>query len=233
MEEKKWGLSGGTLKIIALVSMIIDHATAVFVNYYDYEVLYNMGRCIGRLAFPLYCFLLVEGFCYTRNVKKYCVRLFLFAIISEVPFDLAFFRRVIYMGHQNVFFTLLLGILLIWNLDRILKKKNSNWIGNVLNVIGAIVIYVLSSYIYSDYGVYGVLLIALFYLFRGNKGKVAVSNIGFNFIFSLGSIRQLCGMFSVPIIALYNGKKGVSLKYFFYLIYPLHLLLFYWIKVYC
>lgn len=233
MEEKKWGLSGGTLKIIALVSMIIDHATAVFVNYYDYEVLYNMGRCIGRLAFPLYCFLLVEGFCYTRNVKKYCVRLFLFAIISEVPFDLAFFRRVIYMGHQNVFFTLLLGILLIWNMDRILKKKNSNWIGNVLNVIGAIVVYVLSSYIYSDYGVYGVLLIALFYLFRGNKGKVAASNIGFNFIFSVGSIRQLAGVCSVPIIALYNGKKGVSLKYFFYLIYPLHLLLFYWIKVYC
>lgn len=233
MEEKKWGLSGGTLKIIALVSMIIDHATAVFVNYYDYEVLYNMGRCIGRLAFPLYCFLLVEGFCYTRNVKKYCVRLFLFAIISEVPFDLVFFRRVIYMGHQNVFFTLLLGILLIWNMDRILKKKNSNWIGNVLNVIGAIVVYVLSSYIYSDYGVYGVLLIALFYLFRGNKGKVAASNIGFNFIFSVGSIRQLAGVCSVPIIALYNGKKGVSLKYFFYLIYPLHLLLFYWIKVYC
>lgn len=233
MEEKEWGLSGGTLKIIALVSMLIDHATAIFVNYYDYQGLYNVGRCIGRLAFPLYCFLLVEGFCYTRNIKKYCFRLFLFAILSEVPFDLAFSYTVVNMGHQNVFFTLLLGILLIWNLDRILKRKNTNWIGNVLNLVGAIAVYMISCFINADYGVYGVLLIVLFYLFRGNKGKVAASNIGFNFVFSLGSIRQLAGVCSVPIISLYNGKKGVSLKYFFYLIYPLHLLLFYWIKVCC
>lgn len=213
--------------------MIIDHATAIFVDYYDYQRLYNVGRCIGRLAFPLYCFLLVEGFCYTRNVKKYCFRLFLFALLSEVPFDLAFFGKIVYLGHQNVFFTLLLGILLIWNLDSVLQKKYSNRIENLLHILGIIAVYTVSCFINSDYSIYGVLLIAAFYVFRRRKSETALSNIIFNVVLSLRGERQLCGVFSAGLIALYNGKKGVSLKYFFYLIYPLHLLLFYWIKVYC
>lgn len=231
MEKKEWGLSGGALKIIALVTMILDHATAVFVNYYEQTALYNAGRCIGRLSFPIYCFLLVEGFCYTRNVKKYSLRLFLFALVSEMPFDLAFFG-CIYWGHQNVFFTLFLGLLAIWITDTAIKKCSNLAAGKVMCCAGLIVIYFACYFVRADYGFYGVCLIFLFYVFRAQKEKVAASNVVINGIMALGGNRQIFGGFSSILIAFYNGEKGISLKYFFYAIYPIHLLLFYWLKYY-
>lgn len=138
--QKYAKMSGSTLKIIALVSMLIDHMAAVLLPYPMMEhgvyylgfsleyaatvlgegpagwlyILYQiMRRLLGRLAFPIYCFLLVEGFERTHSRAKYALRLFLFTIISEVPFDLAFNGRIFYTHYQNVFFTLFLGVLMM------------------------------------------------------------------------------------------------------------------------
>ena len=105
-QEKAVGLSGSTLKLIAIVTMFIDHlgVVAFETQISNYMVPYYIMRLIGRLAFPIFCFLLVEGFFHTRDVKKYALRLLVFAFISEIPFDLAFNRQLFYWRHQNVFF---------------------------------------------------------------------------------------------------------------------------------
>ena len=84
-------LNGFTIKIIAMISMLTDHTAAVFVNAEQHAYLYEFLRGAGRIAFPVFCFMLVEGFMHTGDVKKYLLRLFIFAVISEIPFDLAFF----------------------------------------------------------------------------------------------------------------------------------------------
>ncbi|NLC03985.1 MAG: TraX protein, partial [Tissierellia bacterium] len=91
------------LKIIALISMVIDHYGAIFQSGID------IYRIIGRLAFPIYAFLLVEGYTHTRDVKKYGRRLLIFALVSELPFDLAFYGKLSFT-HQNIFFTLFIGL---------------------------------------------------------------------------------------------------------------------------
>ncbi len=128
------GIAGSTLKLIAMFSMLMDHIGAILLDrimiqhgamevidqqtfevfleanagvYYTYQIL----RFVGRIAFPIFCFLLVQGFLHTRNLKKYLSRLFLFALISEIPFDLALPGRLFAWEYQNVYFTLFLGVL--------------------------------------------------------------------------------------------------------------------------
>ena len=113
------GLSGSTLKLIAIITMLIDHIGAAVIarlliagqgSEMLYKIYYAM-RAVGRVAFPIFCFLLVEGFFYTGSRKKYALRLFGFALLSEIPFDLAFSGKILEFGYQNVFFTLLIGLL--------------------------------------------------------------------------------------------------------------------------
>lgn len=233
MEQSRTrGLSGGTLKLIALITMIVDHVTYVFADHIYNPDLYWLGRGIGRLAFPIYCFLIVEGFFHTRSVKKYCFRLFLFALISEVPFDLALTGMVYNPRHQNVFFTLLIGVAVMYLLQMTRKateEKQAPW-KRYLLLLGYIAAFVAAFYIRADYGCTGVALIVLMYLFHGSRGSVAIVNIMINALLAQGSPIQYAGACSVIPIWLYNGKKGLSLKYFFYIIYPLHLLILYWIK---
>ena len=141
--QGKRGISSAMLKNIAVVTMLIDHIGAVIVarllvrnGLYEAMVnqeaytawmgqnggmygIYMAMRIIGRLAFPIYCFLLVEGFYHTRSRAKYAGRLFLFALLSEVPFDLAFSRRMWDFSSSNVFITLLFGLLVIWGVEGI------------------------------------------------------------------------------------------------------------------
>ena len=112
-------LSGSTLKLIAVISMFIDHAAHILMNSFDFMgvkiygnyTVYYVLRLVGRLAFPIFCFLIVEGFLHTRNVKKYCMRLAIFAVISEIPFNLMLSGKLIDLNHQNVYFTLLFGVI--------------------------------------------------------------------------------------------------------------------------
>lgn len=211
------------LKLIALTSMIIDHYGAIFQS----DV--NIYRIIGRLAFPIYAFLLVEGYTHTKNVKKYANRLLLFAIVSELPFDLAFYGKLGFT-HQNIFFTLFIGLVLMYLLDN--KEGKYNFNNNVL-IIGAAFIALLTS---VDYSFVGIIYILTFYYTKNHPKPKRIYNqvliIFLTNLFLLG-FRQQFALLALPLIYFYNGNLGPKNKYlqvFFYAAYPLHLIIFYIMK---
>ncbi len=216
-ENKQFGLSVFDLKCIAVATMLIDHIGAFL--YTDQVWM----RYIGRLAFPIYCFLLVEGYYHTRDVRKYIGRLALFALISEVPFDLALAGQPVYMEHQNVFFTLTLGLTCICVLDRLTSK----WLA--LGIVAGI--WLLTGYVIRpDYSIGGLIMIFFFYRFRSQWLYRLLSVAAINCLY-YGPI-QWAGTAALLPIHFYNGKKGPSAKYFFYAFYPVHLLLLYLIRRY-
>ena len=183
------------LKIIALVSMIIDHYGAIFHSDID------LYRIIGRLAFPIYCFLLVEGYFHTKDVKKYAKRLFIFALVSEIPFDFAFYNKIEFM-HQNVFFTLFIGLITMYFLDNKEEKYNfSRRAILITSVLSSILLFV-------DYNFIGIIYILSFYFTKNytkSKRLALVSLVIFltNLLFINGN-QQFC-LFAIPIIYFYNG----------------------------
>lgn len=219
-----------TLKWIAILCMLIDHIGAVFTPY---EI--NGFRIIGRLAFPIFCFLLVEGFCHTHNMKQYLLRMAAFVLISELPYDVAFHGGFSNQG-QNVFFTLFIGLVVLYCLKSMEEKAEGlplfiTWTVKCLIITaGCFAAYVLKT----DYDVIGILLIVSFYLFRGRFLLLLVSGfmlLSFNFS-SFPSISvEIYAMFSYLFIFLYNGEKGRSMKYFFYVFYPAHLMILYFISI--
>ncbi|RPA58673.1 hypothetical protein EF384_07215 [Aerococcus agrisoli] len=217
------GISGSTLKWIAMITMIIDHfAVGIFIpmmeagqlSTFDYSSVYTaytISRAIGRLAFPIFCFLLVEGFFYTSNVKKYAIRLGIFAIISEVPFNLVIDQTFWNLGYQNVFFTLLIGLVTIWSMS---KVEN-----NFLKLIPALLGIVLAELLHTDYGAFGVLLIAVLYQYR--ELRLWQSIIG-----GLMVAWEITAPISFVLSYFYNGLKGRYNAKWLYWIYPVHLLIF-------
>ncbi|MCI8418610.1 MAG: conjugal transfer protein TraX [Lachnospiraceae bacterium] len=233
-----FGLTGSMLKWIAIVTMFIDHVGGCLLEVYfmnshgnsPYKGFWDLPsdqmtfwfevdialRCIGRLAFPIFCFLLVEGFLHTRNVKKYALRLGLFCLISEIPFDLAFRGEPFYWLYQNVFFTLLLGLLGIWALEYFWRRQRL--VGALLAIATALV----ADLLHTDYGAFGVFFIELLYLFRS---RVLVRNIlCIGSLLLYGGLEMLGALAFLPIV-LYNGTRGKQPKYFFYVFYPIHLLI--------
>lgn len=215
---QKGFISGGTLKIIAIVSMLTDHTAAVLLEYGTAP--YTVMRMIGRLAFPIFCFLLVEGFLHTRNVKKYALRLGLFAAISEVPFDLAFTNQPFETGHQNVFFTLLIGLLVLIAWTHFNENQPLRILSVVAGCLGA-------GLLRTDYVFMGVLMIVFFYLYR-KQPLIRAGSVEF---LNLLMDQWIAGAALLPI-TFYNGKRGISLKYLFYLFYPVHLIILYLIQLY-
>lgn len=209
------GLSSSSVKFIALTTMLIDHlaATGVLRILYPDDRLYSLCRMIGRIAFPLFCFLLVEGHVHTSNRKRYLSRLLLFAFLSEIPFDLAFFRRVCYLWYQNVFFTLFLGLLTLSVVEKIRQSRYRYWVW--IPMLAGII---LAELLHTDYSGFGVALILIFYWFRETPWKR-------NLVSGCACITEVTAIAALLPIQLYNGKRGVSCKYLFYLFYPLHLLL--------
>lgn len=225
--------SGSALKWFAVLIMLVDHIGAclleVFVlnyygvsplagridNLYFWLILDSVLRGIGRAAFPIFCFLLVEGAVHTRSPRKYLLRLTSFALISEIPFDLALHNQPFYWGTQNVFFTLLAGLLVIQAFQR---SPGQEWRGMLaLAVLGAA-----AELCGTDYGAIGVAVIAVMYLLR--ERFWAASVLSLILLVLLARIE----IFSIPaflILALYNGKRGRQPKYFFYVFYPVHLLI--------
>ena len=204
-------LNNFSLKMIAIVIMAIDHIGAVlFPQYLGF-------RIIGRIAFPIFAFTLVEGFLHTRDVKKYMMRLGLLALISEVPFDLAFFGTPLEFGHQNVFFTMFLGIAMLY-----LLLKNVSKLRQFLIVLAMLL---LAEFMRTDYSSAGLLTIFLFYQWRGSQ-LLKLAGMAFVNIFYLGGLQAYACFSAIPI-AMYNGKKGPACKWFFYWFYPVHLFLLY------
>ena len=212
------------LKLIALVSMIIDHYGAIF---HEDIMAYRM---IGRIAFPIYSFLLVEGYFHTSDFKRYAKRLFIFALVSEVFFDFAFYGKI-YLGHQNIFFTLFLGLMTMHFMDnkdgRYKLKKNT-----VLFLA-----IILSTFLFVDYRFMGIIYILAFYYNREFPTKKKFINLGLIMLIinlAFTSLVQQFSLLALPLIYFYNGKlgpKNKALQLSFYVAYPLHLFLFYLIKM--
>lgn len=248
MLKDRIGLSGSTLKMVAIITMLIDHIGATvlwrllilyhqtawngldtaalpFVGFMDETWLletYYLLRNIGRIAFPIFCFLLIEGFVYTRDRKKYALRLFVFALISEIPFDLAFSSRILETQYQNVFFTLLLGLLTIMAVHAIEEKVEWNEIMRTALTAAAVLAGMQAAFLLrTDYAAKGVMCILVLYLFRKKRNWQVIAGCLAFFWWEPWAILAF-----VPI-ALYNGKRGWNMKYFFYLFYPLHLLVLY------
>lgn len=256
-QNKEKGLSTSTIKIIALVAMFVDHfAASVFLRLLNnvanpdhswlWKLLgtsnpleafrtladvYSVMRNIGRISFPIYCFFIVEGFVKTRNRKKYARRLAACALLSELPFDFALFGKVFDITHQNVFFTLLLGLLAIWVLNYISKQVQWDIKGKVaLSMASSIVFMLAGLFLMTDYNMYGVAVIIFMYLVR----KWTIDKVKFwaPIVFSVGagllcllSLGEVWAFAALPLFFFYKGKKGWNGKWFFYLFYPVHLLL--------
>lgn len=215
--NQRWNiqcLDSFQLKCIAIVSMALDHTGAVL---YPSQI---WLRCLGRIAFPIFCFLIVEGFFHTHDVRRYMGRLGVFALISEIPYDLAFRGVPLEYAHQNVFFTLLIGIGMV-----VLLERNREWPVKAVILLLAMWLAVL---IRSDYNFRGVLLIFVFYIFHESRWLAVTAGGLWNFLYQ--GVIQKYGVLSVLPLALYNGERGRKMKYFFYIFYPAHLLLLYGIS---
>jgi hypothetical protein len=210
------------LKLIAIITMLIDHTGAVLVP--SNTMLNLIMRCIGRLSFPIFVFLLVEGFHHTKDVKKYLLRMGAFALISEIPFDLAFYGKVLEFNHQNIFFTLFLGLLCMYLMSLVEKRFNRNFlVMNLLNALLTLIIGIIAYLMKTDYDYRGIILIVAFYLFRESKLLRGLSLL-FVSGYLLGYINIIATASIIPI-AFYNGQKGKSIKFAFYIFYPAHLLI--------
>ena len=236
MQEKRWsGVPADVIKLIAIVSMLIDHTGAIFQGYLPADM-YTLMRAVGRIAFPLFAFFIIEGFTHTRNVKNYLLRLAVFAVLSEIPFDYAFFGwsgRLFYWGHQNVFVTLTLGLAVIWLLDTIRTRITSmSFLPHLAQLLLTVLVIFLSvslaDLLGGDYGHMGMLLMLLFYFARGNKlGQVlALTAWLLLYDYSIGRVTELYAIVDILPILFYNGKKGTLPvpKLLFYGFYPVHLL---------
>lgn len=212
----KCRLSGFQLKVIAMLSMMIDHMGFVLFKGQIWL------RCIGRLAFPIYTFLLVEGFIYTSSREKYMIRLFIFALISEVFFDLAFFGKMCEMKHQNVFFTLFIGFLMLY-ISEMTVSFSAKYIIFLVAMMTAVLIK-------TDYSCGGVAIIYFYYNYRDRKITCSILQAIIHCL-AYGGV-QCFAICAFPLIYLYNeergryGKKFLT-KYFFYEFYPVHLLALY------
>lgn len=264
-------MSNFILKLIAIISMLIDHTGVIFFSSVDHPELYILSRGIGRLAFPIFVFLVVEGFYHTKDVKKYLKRLGIFALISEIPYDIALYKyetgaNVIedvknvftggfhddkletllgrFSGYQNVFFTLFLGLLLIYYMSLVEKKYEKQLlISNIIDFALTVLFCGLSYLIKSDYSIAGILMFIGFYLFRGSKlmqsicifiiSGTILSNVPyFQQTGDIMAVISMLATLSMIPIALYNGKKGKNVKYIFYIFYPVHLFLLFLIKMF-
>lgn len=193
--------------------------------------IYQWMRNIGRISFPVYCFFIVEGFYKTRDRKKYIRRLAACALLSEVPFDLAIYGKVIYLWHNNVFFTLLIGMLAIWALDALLNMEGwKKWQRNLLAVVMGFGFMLSAECLFTDYSSFGVLCIIMMYAVR----RITETKIRFwaPVVFVAGtavlcilSLGEVWALLALPMMFFYKGKKGWNAKWFFYLFYPVHLAL--------
>jgi hypothetical protein len=216
-------LDGTTLKIIAMISMVFDHVGSIFFPDATWP------RMIGRLAMPIFSFCIAEGFTYTKDKKKYLCRLGVFALISEIPFDLAFEGNVGF-SHQNIMLSFFLSVAALMLYDRVQgeadsERKHPSVGKTVLGVCAVAAFAVLSFLLRADYTFFAVFAVFLFYVFR-KRHPLIRAGVGVAFLSITRTIGYYCATgFSFIPLAMYNGKKGKGLKWMFYLFYPGHLLL--------
>lgn len=211
-------ISQEALKLIACVTMLLDHIGATILPSVTL-------RIIGRVSFPIYCFLLAEGIVHTRDPKRYGMRLALGAVLAEVPYELLFYGKLTFL-HQSVMVTLLLGFLMaVW------IRKGAHFL------LPLSVCFFAAEVLGTDYGGFGVALVALFVLTADRPGKYLIQTVGMGLIMlMMGSVSVSVGIVQVPIqmfallsmipISFYSGEKVTDSPWVqraFYLFYPAHL----------
>ncbi len=220
------------LKIIALIFMVVDHIKYAFPACYNEFTLY-----FGRIAFPIFAFCVVQGYLHTRDLGKYLKRLLIAGIISEIPFLLFESLPTIGEYHLNIEFTLILGIIAI--------KLFETYGNSIKGWLAVLIVGVLGNICFVDYGMFGVLLIFSFYIFKDSKFKTLLASMAVVsgkylyriFILGVGfneyTIKNwICTLIPLFLLLLYNGKKGAKSKWLFYIFYPAHLLILWLLSPY-
>ena len=241
-------MTNSMLKVIACLLMLIDHTGATL--FPENMIL----RLIGRLSFPIFAYLIAMGYSKTNSFSKYLNRLVIFAFVSQIPFSLAFGEQTsihsfsdflrFFVGspspHLNIFFTLAFGLLAIRIWD-----KGTFIFGKTLAVVA---LGIISELLHTDYSMYGIIMILGFYIFRHSKIKTFISQTCIYLLFSASEViyysykfqvasmeliwfNQALSLLALTFIFMYNGKKGMNLKYFFYAFYPVHLIVLSIIKM--
>lgn len=236
--SKNFELTAAVLHIIAMTLMLMDHLWATLLPAREWLT------CAGRVAFPIFAFMAVEGYFHTRSFKKYILRMLLFAVLSEIPFDLMYGGTWFYPVHQNVLWTFLLGLLGVWLMEQV-RKKGKTWMYLLVCVLVVLAGLVLGTLCMVDYYGVGVLTVFVFYFLHGRKwcfflGQLAalywlnVELLGglmypvqlFGMEFEL--CQQGLALLALIPIWLYRGRQGYHSKPFQYLcyaFYPVHMLL--------
>ena len=223
---------------MAIACMLCDHLWGTVIPGNDWLT------CIGRLAFPIFAFMLVEGYFHTGNLKKYAGRLLVFAVLSEIPFNLAMGSSLFYPVHQNVLWSFLISLGLIhWN--ETTKAKGKLWARILLGCLSVLLGYLIGIITMVDYYHAGILMVLVFYFFRQKKWWSYVGQLlclwyinteilgGFSYELQLFGktyflMRQSLSLLALIPIWLYGGKQGYHnkwIQYACYAFYPLHLLI--------
>lgn len=249
--------SGTSMKIIATIAMIVEHFSKIVLAYITETVWFPMrinGMLsheefvqidefirftlykVGDIAYPIFFFLISEGYCHTKDRKKYIKRMLIFAILSELPFDIGFFNVLstrygtfpVYWGYQNVFFTYFFALVGLYGNDKVKEhfskdgdgKRFISFFLGILCLVGAICITELFQ---CDYGAMGVILIVVFYFLKNHR----CLQVGAFFLIHIAITGNQPNVFVIVaalVILLYSGKKGKMInKYAFYLFYPIHI----------
>ena len=236
--SKNFELTAAVLHIIAMTLMLMDHLWATLLPAREWLT------CAGRVAFPIFAFMAVEGYFHTRSFKKYILRMLLFAVLSEIPFDLMYGGTWFYPVHQNVLWTFLLGLLGVWLMEQV-RKKGKTWMYLLVCVLVVPAGLVLGTLCMVDYYGVGVLTVFVFYFLHGRKWWCFLGQLAALYWLNVELLGGL--MYPVPLfgmefelcqqglallalipIWLYRGRQGYHSKPFQYLcyaFYPVHILL--------
>ena len=239
-EKSSVNVSSAQLHLLAMGLMLCDHMWATIFS--DQEWL----TCVGRLAYPIFAFLAAEGFRRTHDLRRYLLRLLVWAVISEAPFNLRYGSSILYPFHQNVLWTLLLSLLLLTGMER-LRARFQPVPAAGLCVGLALFGFVLGYAAMMDYYGIGVLTVMVFYLFPGRNWKERLAQLACLYVLNVVLLRgyyyeiplfgrtfevfqQSFALLALIPIWLYRGRQGAHSKWFrrfCYAFYPLHMLALY------
>ena len=219
-------LSGAELKLIAIISMLADHVNKALIypylesNHGFLAFISDVFDIIGRIAFPLFCFMLVEGYFKTRNRKKYLLNLLLFGVISEIPFDMFTTASFFNMNWNNVMFTLALVLVTVWIIDTLKEKmqKRSKALWYLVSILIVLGMCIVSMSLSLDYEHHAILIGYFFYLFH----DMPVFAIPFGYA---SMFKEPWALLGFGLTLTYNGERGKQHKMLNYWFYPVHMLI--------
>lgn len=216
-------LNGAQLKYIAFLSMLIDHTNNALItpllNGTGWLLhLSNLFSILGRIAFPIFIFFIVEGFFKTSSRKRYLITLLAFGMISEVPFDMFTSKTFFSPYWNNMMFTLVLCLITIWVIDSLKEKISNKIVWHIVSIVVVAISSAVAMTLSLDYDYHAIIVAYLFYIFYDRP--VLGATLGY-----LSIIKELYSFLGFGIVLTYNGERGRQYKWFNYLFYPLHILI--------